>query len=218
MKEYNQGLEVKAWQKEYIKEYCQEPTVKLCGKEYKKEYRKEYRQRPEVKVRRNEYKKEYRQRPEVKAKRNEYRKEYMKRPEVKAKRNEYMKAYYKQPVAAAKRNECMNSYFQKRKQTDSLFKLKINLRIRVQIALKKYSKTGKILKSKQYGIDYGKIIKHLGKPPATAFNVHHIIPLCCFDFNNLKAIEKAFAPENHAYTRIKEHETTHAELIKYGVQ
>ena len=205
--------------KEYLKEYNQNPEIKAKRNEYKKEYRKrpevkakrkEYNQRLEVKAKRNEYKKEYYQRPEVKA----WRKEYYQRPEVKARIKEYNQGLEVKTM----RNKYMNAYFQKRKQTDPVFKLKTNLRARVLKALRVYSNTGKILKSKEYGIDYGKIIKHLGNPPAAPFDVHHIVPLCCFDFNNLKAIERAFAPENHTYTGIKEHEAIHAELRKYSVQ
>ncbi len=203
--------------------YNQRPERKAARVAYRKRpeakaKKREYRKRPEVKARRNAYARKRNQTPEAKAKANEYMKEYRKRPKAKAWINEYMKAYSKQPKAKARINEYMNAYHKRRKQSDPLFKLKTNLRARVLKALEVYSKTGKILKSKQYGINYAKIIKHLGKPPACAFDVHHIVPLCCFDFNDLKAIERAFAPENHAYTGIKEHEELHADLIKYGVQ
>ena len=109
-------------------------------------------------------------------------------------------------------------YIKKKMETDPLFKLRMSLWRRVKETLKRYSNSGKVCSSKQYGINYKMIIEFLGKPPAAAFEVHHIIPLCCFDFNNLKAIERAFAPENHTYTEIEEHKAIHRELMKYGVQ
>jgi hypothetical protein len=63
------------------------------------------------------------------------------------------------------------------------------------------SKTGKIKKSKEYGIDYGAIIEHLGPCPGKRedYHIDHIFPLSAFDFNNLEHIKLACAPENHQW-------------------
>ena len=54
------------------------------------------------------------------------------------------------------------------------------------------------MKSRDYGINYKKIIEHLGKEPNDGRNYEadHIIPLSMFDHNNLEQIKKAWAPTN----------------------
>ena len=83
------------------------------------------------------------------------------------------------------------------------------LRSHVRHALNHYSKTGKIMSSKKYGIDYGAIIKHLGLHPNNLgikgeFHIDHIIPLSSFDLNDLEQIKIAFAPENHQWLTARE--------------
>ena len=66
------------------------------------------------------------------------------------------------------------------------------------IALTHYSKTGKIRKSKDYGINYKAIIEHLKPFPKDIkrYELDHIIPLSLFDHNDPEQIKKAWAPEN----------------------
>ncbi len=150
----------------------------------RKHYDKQRCQRPEVKAKQREYKKEYRQRPEVKARagkdRTGYYKEYGQRTEVKKKRNERLKIKY---------------------SSDATYNLIRRLTSRFRKAFILYSKIGKIMPSKKYGIDWEAIIEHL-KPfpqPRENYHIDHIIPLCSFDFNNPEEIKKAFAPENHQW-------------------
>ena len=80
-------------------------------------------------------------------------------------------------------------------------RVKINLRSRFKNALYHYSKTGKLLSSKQCGIDYYKIMEHLKPFPNNIkdYHIDHIKPLCSFDFNDIEQIKIAFAPENHQW-------------------
>jgi hypothetical protein len=75
------------------------------------------------------------------------------------------------------------------------------LRTRLRIALNDYTKTGKIMSSNKYGIDYKKIIEHLKPFPEdlSKYHIDHIIPLVSFDLTNQEEIKKAFAPENHQW-------------------
>ena len=86
-----------------------------------------------------------------------------------------------------------------------------NLRSRVSTALKAYSKTGKIMKSKDYGINYKKIIEHLKPFPKDIekYEVDHIVPLSWFNFNNKEEIKWAFAPENHQWLLAKDNRKKH---------
>ena len=163
--------------------YRNKPKNKEKRKAYEKEYRQNYREEISKK------KKEYCQIPEVKRR----RKKYCQIPEVKRRR----KKYYQIPEVKIK----INGYYKKRRKEDPIFKLKQNLRNRLSIAFKKYSKTGKIMKSKDYGIEYKKIIEHLKPFPKNIedYEIDHIIPLSWFNFNSLKEIKWAFAPENHQW-------------------
>ncbi len=192
------------------KKYYQE------NKEQKKKYQKENKK----KIRK--YQKEYQQ--ENKQKLKKQKKEYQQKNKKQTKK--YMKKYnqeHKKQLAKYMKEYNQNykeqrkEHWQRRYQKDTNFKLITNLRNRTKNALKYYTKTGKILKSKDHRINYQAIIKHLNKQPKTS-RIHHIIPLCCFDLNKEEQIKKAFAPENHRYEEIEEHKQTHRELIEAGVQ
>jgi len=57
------------------------------------------------------------------------------------------------------------------------------------------------MKSKDYGIDYEKIIEHLKPFPKdlSKYHIDHIKPLCKFDLTKKEEVKKAFAPENHQW-------------------
>jgi hypothetical protein len=86
-------------------------------------------------------------------------------------------------------------------KTDDNFRLKMNLRHRLRTAFKRYSKNGKVGSSKDYNIDWQKIIEHIGPCPGNRsfYNIDHIIPLCAFNFDDPLHVEAAFAPENHRW-------------------
>jgi len=216
-KEYNKEYNKRPETKEKRREYNSRPEVKKRKKEYfqredVKIKEKVYRNRPEVIKRRKEYMRGYNSRPEVKARRKELRDKD--NPENKTKRKEYNKKYNFKPEVIKRRKEInkelrqtpeykamKNQYQKKRRKNDKDFALKGKLRTLFYIAFNLYSKTGKIMTSKQYGVNYKKIIEHLGPQPndGNIYEVDHIVPLCMFNFNNLEQIKKAFAPKNHQW-------------------
>lgn len=60
------------------------------------------------------------------------------------------------------------------------------------------------INKKDYNIFYENIINYLGSKPNGDYHIDHIFPLCAFDFNDPKQIEKAFAPENHQWLESSE--------------
>ncbi len=128
---------------------------------------------------------------------NEVSKVYRKNNKGKIK--EWNKVY--QQKNKGKINEYANGYHKKRYHTDDQFRARVLLRARFYGAMKQYSKTGKIKKSIQYGIDYEAIINHLKPFPVdtSKYHVDHIIPLVSFDLNDPEEIKKAFAPSNHQW-------------------
>ncbi len=207
------GLCKKCWSKEYN----QRPEIKQRGKEYReknkdrfKKYRevnkekiykqrREYLSKPEVKKRIIEQTKEYRNRSEIKEGKRRWLKEYNQKPEIKKR----MKEYQKSPEAKQK----MKEYLKIRRREDKNFRITTNIRTRFAIALKDYTREGKIMSSNKYGIKFKKIIEHLKPFPAeiTKYHIDHIKPLASFNFinedgtQNLEEIKKAFAPENHQW-------------------
>ena len=145
-----------------------------------------------------------------------YRKEYIQE------HKEYFKRYGNKYRSKPENKDRINKQVKKRCKEDPVFRLIHNLRIGVVTALKQYSKTGKIIKSKDLGIDYKAIIEHLKPLPKNIrdYQIHHIKPLASFNFNNLdgtlniKVVEKAFAPENTQLLIIQEHRNiNHFDLI-----
>jgi len=111
--------------------------------------------------------------------------------------NKWTRDYRKKPRVKLR----INKQVKKRMKEDDIFNLKGRLRNNFKQAMKHYSKTGKIMSSKQYGINYPKIIEHLKPFPKdiSKYEVDHIIPLSLFDHNNPEQIKKAWAPENHQW-------------------
>ncbi|MEK6883135.1 MAG: HNH endonuclease signature motif containing protein, partial [Nanoarchaeota archaeon] len=94
-----------------------------------------------------------------------------------------------------------------RKKIDPQFAIKCRLRSALYLALKYYTETGKIYKSREYGIDYDAILKKLGNFPTENrkdWHIDHIRPLNSFDLTNPEEIKKAFAPENLQWLPAKE--------------
>ncbi len=85
-------------------------------------------------------------------------------------------------------NENQKRYYKKRYKKDIKFKILLLLRGRVSQAFKRYAKQGKVKSSRQYGINYEKIIEHLKPFPknTSKYHIDHIKPLCSFDLTNPK--------------------------------
>ena len=160
--------------------------------------RKHYNRRPEIKEKARIRIKEYRKNnPQWKEKhrilavtryreqRAAYWKEYGKRPEVRARIREKDKI---------------------RRKIDKKYVITDRLRRSLHHALAKYSKQGKIMSSKKYGIDWSEIIESLKPFPKNLknFEIDHIIPLCTFDLTKSKEIKKAFSPSNLQWLTITE--------------
>lgn len=168
--------------------------------------RKHYYQRPEIKKRILDYTKVYQKTPEFK-KRNSIRlKIYRQRPEVKErnrilavtryreKRREFWKDYGKRPQVRAKIRAIENF----RLHNDKIYAIADRLRRSLLHAMTKYSKTGKIMSSKKYGLNWKEIIDHLKPFPKDLkeFEIDHIIPLHTFNLTDPEEVKKAFSPYN----------------------
>lgn len=203
-----------------IREYSLKPENKIKRKAYMINYRIEYEKKNKQRI--SQKKKEY----------------YLKNKERIDNRNKiwhknnknkfriYLNKYYSNPENINRRRETSDNWYRtidkeeyrNRKRVweknkllkDFNFKTKKLLRSRIISAFKNFSKTGKIRKSKDYGIDYELIIKHLTKILPNDFNereyhIDHIIPCCSFDLIDNEQVKKCFAPENHQWLSIEEH-------------
>ena len=143
------------------------------------EIREKYRLRAiEYRKKHPEWKEKHRiQQAKRKEKRAIYGKKYFSRPEIKAKMNEYAKWKRK------------NNYN---------YAIASRLRKSVRHALIKYSREGKIMSTKKYGIDLKMIIEHLKPFPLRIedYDIDHIIPLRIFNLSDLEQVKLAFSPKN----------------------
>ncbi len=151
--------------------------------------RKYRRTHPEWKIRHN-----FLELTKHRERRARYWKEYGKRPEVRAKIREKERL---------------------RKQTDAEFAIADRLRRSLLHALTKYSKTGKIMSSRKYGINWKEVIESL-KPFPTDLKKHeidHIIPLHTFNLTNTEEVKRAFSPSNLQWLTIEENRRKSGKLI-----
>lgn len=93
------------------------------------------------------------------------------------------------------------------------YTLSLKLRNHIYKALNIYTKTGKVLSSKKYGIILEeviiKLVKELPKDyngwnknnPDNIYSIDHIKPLSSFNLENFKEVQIAFAPENHQWMK-----------------
>jgi len=127
------------------------------------------------------------------------------------KRAEYWKDYGKRPEVRARIRKKENL----RRKTDLEFAIRDRLRHSLRHALAKYSKTGKIMSSKKYGIDWEKVIEGLKPFPNNIknFEVDHITPLHTFNLTNPKKVKKAFDPSNLQWLTIEENRKKSGKLI-----
>ena len=194
-------------QKEYYEKNKEIKAIK--SKEYRernaeilKIKKSEYGQRPEVKARRkNKSKtKDYRIRKKISD--NKYAKKnrdklLVKKREYRKKNLDIINIKRKLPETRAS----VRKYVNKRMKTHPNIALTQRLRQRLRAAFNYYTKNGKIMTSKKYGIDYNKIIEHLKPFPEdlSKYHIDHIKPLCTFNLENPEDVRKAFSPENHQW-------------------
>ena len=170
----------------YKKDAWKEKIYNEKNKERSKIVNKTHRAKPETKEKRRIYGIKYREKNKEKIKERDL--EYVNRPENKKRILNYQ-----------------NEYCKKRRKEDEQFNIKYRLRNHVYGGLKKYTETGKIMKSKKYGIDIKAIAEHLGPCPGNInlYEIDHILPLCSFDLTDKREIQKAFTPKNHRWLLTK---------------
>jgi len=180
------------------------PTIpkicEFCGKEIITPFRlkrfcnnicqgKHYNRRPEIRERNRERVKKYRSRPEVKE-----RNRILAVTRYREKRKAFWKEYGKRPEVRAKIREKERW----RLQFDKEYAIADRLRRSLNHAMNNYTKTGKIMNSKKYGINWKNVIESLKPFPENLkdFEIDHITPLHSFNLENPEEVKKAFSPSN----------------------
>ncbi|MBA7658612.1 hypothetical protein ES703_66571 [subsurface metagenome] len=175
---------------------------------------KKYFEYPDKKKARSEYNKRYLSKPENKKRLKQWKENYLQKPEVKERnrifavtryrerRKKYWEEYGKRPEVRSR----INTNDRKRRKIDGKYAIIGRLRRSLNHAMNKYSKTGKIMSSKKYGINWKEVIGQLKPFPEdlNEFEIDHIIPLHLFDLNDSEQIKKAFAPDNLQWLTISE--------------
>lgn len=190
----------------------------FCGRDIETKYkfkrfcnntcqRKHYNRRPEIKekykLRIREYRKTH---PEWKEKHR-----ILAATKYKEKRREYWKEYGRRPEVRKRIREKERL----RLQTDKEYAIADRLRRSLNHAMTKYSKTGKIMSSKKYGINWKEIINSL-KPFPNNLKYHeidHIIPLHTFNLTDTKQVKNAFAPSNLRWLTIEENRKKSGKIL-----
>ena len=103
----------------------------------------------------------------------------------------------------------MEIFCLKQKKIDPSFRILCRLRALLHSALKRFSKTGKIMSSKKYGLDYKAIIEKLKPIPEDLENWHidHICPTSKYDFENPEDVRRCFHPDNLQWLLAKDNLT-----------
>lgn len=217
-------------QKEQMKEYAKRPEVKAKRKIYMETYWKKYANENKEKI----IKKGKKYYIKNKDKIDNRNKKWM--VENKERWNKWRRVYYYlnrdkllqygRDWHYAKDND---EYRRKKRdwennkiKTDLNYATKRKLRGRVLSAFRKYSETGKIRKSKDYGINYGKIIKKLISELPKDFDtinyeIDHIKPCCAFDLTDPVQVRECFDAENHQWLTAKENKKKITSDIKQMV-
>ena len=170
--------------------------------------RKHYNRRPEIKEKCRIRIKNYRRNnPEWKEKHR-----ILAATKYREKRREYWRNYGKRPEIRIRINEKEKT----RRQIDVKFAITDRLRRSLNHALSKYSKTGKIMNSKKYGINWEEIMEGLKPFPENLrnFEIDHIIPLHIFDLTNPKKVKEAFSPSNLQWLTREENRKKGGKILK----
>lgn len=201
----------KEWEKEYTRrpevkkrkrEYKQRPEVKAKSKEYRqrserKEKERERWQRLENKIKKREYYQKNKEKIKIRIRESDRVYRQRNKEKIKKRKKISDKKYKARPEVKARNNLRQRNRLNK----DKSFNIKMRLRASLHQALRVYTKTGKIMSSKKYGINFKSIIEHLKPFPQdlSKYHVDHIKPLCSFDLTNPEEVRKSFAPENHQW-------------------
>ena len=169
--------------------------------------RKHYNRRPEIKEKARLRMKEYRKiHPEWKIKHR-----ILAATRYRKRRAEYWKDYGKRPEV----RERINKKDKLRRKIDEKYTIADRLRRSLNHAMTKYSKTGKIMSSKKYGINWKKIIESLKPYPENLnnFEIDHITPLHSFNLTNVKEVKKAFSSSNLQWLTIRENREKSGKIL-----
>ncbi len=209
------------------REYYQKNKEKLKPKlrQYYQENKEKWRLTDEERERKKEYMKKYQEKNKDELLKKNKERYWKNRDKLllqmrgyKKKNRIQMNEYKRKPEVKEK----WNNHRRKREKEDKQYNITHRLRSNIINAFNKYTKTGKIMASKKYRIDYKKIIEHLKPLPKDIKNyeIHHIKPLFTFNFvnsdgsTNLEEIKKAFAPENHKLLTVEEHKKLNHYLLR----
>ena len=170
--------------------------------------RKHYNRRPEIKerykIRMREYRKNH---PEWKEKHR-----IIAATKYRERRREYWEAYGKR----AEFRERVRKKERLRRIEDSNFAIMGRLRKALRHAIRNYTNTGKIKKSREYGISWKEVIEHLKPFPEDIkkFEIDHIKPLHTFDLTKSEQVKEAFSPENLQWLTIEENRKKSGEWME----
>ena len=108
-----------------------------------------------------------------------------------------------------KRKEYIRMYMKRRRKTDMEFLIECRLRNSLHNVLNYYTKTGKTMTSKKYGINYKAIIQKLTPLPFPMedrknYNIDHVRPCSSFDLTNPMEVKKCFSADNLQWLSAKE--------------
>jgi hypothetical protein len=170
--------------------------------------RKHYNRRPEIrekyKIRMREYRKNN---PDWKIKHR-----ILAVTKYREQRRKYWGDYGRRPEVRKR----INKKDRERRKVDKEYVIADRLRRSLNHAMKKYSKTGKIMSSRKYGIDWKEIIESLKPFPEEIenFEIDHIIPLCTFNLTEVGEIKKAFSPSNLQWLTREENRIKSGKILK----
>jgi len=130
----------------------------------------------------------------------------------KEQRQKYWKDYGKRPEVRKR----INSRDKERRKIDKEYVVRDRLRRSLHHAMKKYSKTGKIMCSKKYGINWKEIIESLKPFPEKIekFEIDHIFPLWKFELTKNEEVKKVFAPSNLQWLTKEENRKKGGKILK----
>ena len=212
-----------------ITKICEFCGIKIKAKLEKKRFcsrtcqLKKYFENPEKRKEKKEYNRAYHSKPENRIKLKAWREKYLQKPEIKEKnrilavtryrkrRKKYWEEYGKRPEVRSRINEKDRM----RRKIDEKYATIDRLRRSLNHALTKYSKTGKIMSSKKYGIDWKKVMESLKPFPENLnnFEMDHIIPLHIFNLTNPEEVKKAFDPSNLQWLTIEENRKKGGKIV-----